>query len=566
MAVFYRLMLLLVVALLAGCGKPSETVSANSMRIAEPTPEQKFAATLKEAERGDAVAQRDLGMMYENGDGVAKDDTQAVVWHRKAAEQGDAKAQVNLGVHYAYGEGVPEDAVQAVAWFRKASEQGDARAQRALGAMYRIGKGVDKDAAQAVEWMRKAAEQGDVKAQLFLGNAYRDGEGILKNAALAAEWYRKAADQGNADAQFNLGSIYSVGEDVPKDAEQAAKWYRKAAEQGDAKAQNMLGWIYGRGDGVPKDAAVSVEWYRRAAEQGNPTGQYNLGVNYARGEGIAADQVLAYAWLNLAAAGGDGDAQKARAVIERNMSSAQQREAQALSSKWKAGQGIGREGAAATASTGNSSTLSKQSTGTGFFVARDGLAITNYHVIAGCTEVRIDGRDGIARVITDDKVNDLALLFIPGNIAATASIAKEPQKLRQGGEIVVFGFPLNSTLSSSGNLTPGVVSALTGLGNNTNQMQITAPIQPGSSGSPVLNKKGEVVGVVSMKLSDSKMVKVTGSVGQNVNFAVSGLTLKTFLDTHKVDYSYGGMISFDKSAADLADEARKWTLIVECWK
>lgn len=131
---------------------------------------------------------------------------------------------------------------------------------------------------------------------------------------------------------------------------------------------------------------------------------------------------------------------------------------------------------------------------------------------------------------------------------------------------MVFGFPLNSLLSSGGNLTPGVVSAMTGLGNNTNQIQITAPIQPGSSGSPVMNKKGEVVGVVSMKLSDSKMAKATGSIGQNVNFAVSGQTLRTFLDTHKVEYRSGGVLSFEKSTADLADEARKWTLVVECWK
>ena len=69
-----------------------------------------------------------------------------------------------------------------------------------------------------------------------------------------------------------------------------------------------------------------------------------------------------------------------------------------------------------------------------------------------------------------------------------------------------------------------------------------------------------------MKLSDAKMAKATGQIGQNVNFAVSGQTLRTFLDTHKVEYRSGGLLSFEKSAADLADEARKWTLVVECWK
>ena len=82
----------------------------------------------------------------------------------------------------------------------------------------------------------------------------------------------------------------------------------------------------------------------------------------------------------------------------------------------------------------------------------------------------------------------------------------------------------------------------------------------------MLNKKGEVVGLVSMKLSDMKMVKATGSVSQNVNFAVSGQTVKTFLDTHQVKYGTGGFVFFDKSAADLADEGRRWTTVVECWK
>jgi hypothetical protein len=82
----------------------------------------------------------------------------------------------------------------------------------------------------------------------------------------------------------------------------------------------------------------------------------------------------------------------------------------------------------------------------------------------------------------------------------------------------------------------------------------------------VLNRKAEVVAVVSSKLSDSKMVRATGQVGQNVNFAISGQTLKNFLDTHAVKYATGGFLNFAKSSSDIADEARKWTVIVECWR
>ncbi len=343
---------------------------------------------------------------------------------------------------------------------------------------------------------------------------------------------------------------------------------QQKAMAGNADAQLRLGQMYFRGEGVPKDAAKAVEWFQKAAAQGNAGAQYVIGLMYGRGEGVSKDFVLAYAWLNLAAAGNE-HATEGRSIVEGQLSKSELAEAQRLSSAWKKDQILAREGRPASASTAPAATpgtLVKQQTGSLFVVSKTGHAITNQHVIQGCTELRIEGREGVAKKVTEDAVNDLALVQIPGEVKATAAIVTDPAKLRQGEDIVVFGFPLNAVLSSGGNLTPGVVSALTGLGNNTNQIQITAPIQPGSSGSPVLNKKGEVVGVVSMKLDDKKMVKATGQIGQNVNFAVSGQTLKTFLDTHKVEYRSGRLLSFEKSTADLADEARKWTLVVECWK
>src|SRR6266496_2326797 len=85
------------------------------------------------AEAGDAESQVELGLRYEQGKGVAKDQVEAIKWYRKAAEQNLAEAQYNLGVYYYAGEGVAKDQVEAVKWYRKAAEQNYAAAQSNLG-------------------------------------------------------------------------------------------------------------------------------------------------------------------------------------------------------------------------------------------------------------------------------------------------------------------------------------------------------------------------------------------------------------------------------------------------
>ena len=184
--------------------------------------------TLK-AEQGDAEAQFNLGLKYENGQGVAQDYTKAVYWYTKAAEQGHVWAQNNLGLMYDNGQGVAQDYTKAVYWYTKSAEQGNAGAQNNLGLMYYNGQGVAQDYAKAVELFTKAAEQGDAVAQNNLGNIYKNGTpiysktvvvnadgsktenviGIAKDHKKAIYWYTKAAEQGNADAQKALDSLKS---------------------------------------------------------------------------------------------------------------------------------------------------------------------------------------------------------------------------------------------------------------------------------------------------------------------------------------------------------------------
>src|SRR3989344_2113012 len=567
--------LFLIVMFVAVVGACDKSTPLSPKQEAAPSVEERSAQLQKQADSGDAGAQFDLGMRYAKGEGVPKDIVKAVEWHQKAAAQGHAKAQFALGFMYNNGIGVPKDAAKAAEWYQKAAAQGNADAQFSLGMAYADGEGVPKNATKAAEWLQKAAAQGDAGLQAMLAEMYYYGKGVPKNAAKAIEWYQKAAAQGHAEAQFSLGLMHANGKEVPKNAAQAIEWWQKAAAQGHVGAQQNLtvmyfniGLTYLKGEGVPKDAAKAVEWFQKAAAQGHAGAQKNLGVTYVKGEGVSKDWVLAYAWTNLAAAPGEKRAKELRDLI--TLSSAQRAEAERLSSNWKPGQVLSREGES-DSGTGNTAqvggALAKKGAGTAFVVSTEGHAVTNHHVVAGCKELRIQGRSELIQMITRDAVSDLALLKMPGETRAAAVLTPDLASLRQGQDIVVFGFPLDSVLSSGGNLTPGVVSAITGLGNNSNQIQITAPIQPGSSGSPVMDKKGHVVGVVNMKLSDSAMAKATGSLPQNVNFAVSGQTLKAFLDANRVPYKTGGsFFSLEKSLADLGDEARKWTTVVECWK
>ena len=116
------------------------------------------------AEQGDASAQSNLGVMYDNGWGVPENDKTAVKWYTLAAEQGLASAQFNLGLMNDNGEGVPENDKTAVKWYTKAAEQGLASAQGNLGLMYDNGEGVLTDTKRAYMWLNLASYNGSEKA------------------------------------------------------------------------------------------------------------------------------------------------------------------------------------------------------------------------------------------------------------------------------------------------------------------------------------------------------------------------------------------------------------------
>lgn len=284
------------------------------------------------ADRGFADAQNNLGVCYENGNGVAKSYAEAVKWYKLAAEQGDSGAQVNLGLCYENGNGVKQSYEEAVKWYQLAAEQGNAYGQGNLGLCYDLGLGVKQDYDKAVKWYRLAAEKGNADAQNNLGTCYRDGTGVEQSDEEAARWFRLSADQGNAYGQGNLGWCYEYGCGVEQSYEEAVKWYKLSAEQGNASAQNNLGLCYEYGDGVEQDDKEAVKWYRLSAEQGDSNAQVNLGWCYEYGIGVKLSNGEAVKWYTLAAEQGNAFGQNNLGVCYYNGNGVEQNYAEAV--KW----------------------------------------------------------------------------------------------------------------------------------------------------------------------------------------------------------------------------------------
>jgi uncharacterized protein len=146
---------------------------------------------------------------------------------KSLAEKGNAEAQYNLGVMYILGRGVPQDTKQAVDLWSKAADQGNsANAQFNLGVMYRQGKGVPADDKQAVSYWAKAAEQGHTQAQLYVGIMYAQGAGTAQDKVQAYKWFSIAADKGNQAAVQNLNtvSMHMEPAQIEQGKSQAQEW------------------------------------------------------------------------------------------------------------------------------------------------------------------------------------------------------------------------------------------------------------------------------------------------------------------------------------------------------
>ncbi len=181
--------------------------------------------------------------------------------------------------------------------------------------------------------------------------------------------------------------------------------------------------------------------------------------------------------------------------------------------------------------------------GTGFILNTDGFIATNFHVIQDAKDIEVvfPSKDGMktyrVNVFLSDKTNDIAILKIVDS--TFKKITYLPYELSDdyevGEEVFTIGYPQPEIMGTESKLTTGIINSLSGIDNDNTCMQISVPIQPGNSGGPLFNSKGNIVGITTSSLNSIFMVKYKGNIPQNVNYAVKTEYLKVLTKSIRLD-------------------------------
>jgi S1-C subfamily serine protease len=180
-----------------------------------------------------------------------------------------------------------------------------------------------------------------------------------------------------------------------------------------------------------------------------------------------------------------------------------------------------------------------KSSGSGFLISSNGLIVTNYHVVEGANKIDVifpeKGLTKSANIRIKDSKNDIAILEIPD--FSFASYFSQPvpyvlsdiNTIKVGEEVFTLGFPLGEMMGAKSRLSNGRINSLYGLQDDPRLFQISNPLQPGNSGGPLFNNKGELVGLVVSSLNAKYFYENAGIIPQNVNFAIKSTYLQNLI-------------------------------------
>jgi TPR repeat protein/S1-C subfamily serine protease len=478
-------------------------------------------------------------------DDVAPKQTEATA--SKPTPEEEAELNEVVGARY-YADRQYASALEPL---RRAAMMGRAKAQSYLGSMYSSGLGVQQSYSEGVKWYAKAVRRGYLPDFHILANRYMYGNGVEKNLSEAVRLSRIAAEAGNVDAQFQLGQCYQYGEGV-KDELEAEKWYRRAAEQGESSSLSQLASMYSNRalvltQRLTKEAESTwspdqIEPKYRSDPVWGPRFRDLSKTNWERTLLSQREpqfkelRIEKYKWAILGAKQGQEYCQGIYEMITNTtptwfyeMHKAEYAEAfhrvaafvprKENTNEWLTGDAP-RSGAGEASSSG-----------TGFFISEDGYLLTNFHVVddAMSIVIKCGGNTYPARLVKADPINDLALLKLAGKFKAIPLGPSRTAKM--GDSVFTVGFPNPQLQGVAPKLTDGKISSLSGMQDDSRHFQISVAVQPGNSGGALVNSVGNIVGIVTARLSDKAALESSGALPQNVNYAVKSSFILAFLES-----------------------------------
>lgn len=396
------------------------------------------------------------------------------------------------------------------------------------------------------------------------------------NFKSAATVWRELAETGHQTAQINLGALYDNGQGVKEDPTQAVRWYRAAAEAGNPNGQYNLGAMYLDGRGVPRNLETAMAWYLRAAGQQMPQAQLQIGLIYLSARetkehapaapgsrfdlssGELSEKALE--WLRTygmtCSAGGElagvQDAMERIREIDPGHSALALLESELAKGEGTGAQATGGEDFAGSA------------TGTGWPVS-GGYVITNNHVIAGSESVVLvdtEGRRFNAWAVLRDEIHDIAFLSVADAQHLPPALPLAEDAALPGTPVFTVGYPRPDTLGIAPKLSEGAISGLNGPDSNPTLYQTTVSVQPGNSGGPLLNMRGEVVGLVTAMLALRDEELGTLQILSDASCALKIDQLKNHLGQLTPNAFAPGPAAVPSGAARMIDNVRQSTLLV----
>lgn len=268
---------------------------------------------LLSVEKCDATNCNEIGFAY----GKAKDYQQAVKYFVKGCDLNVSTSCGNLGICYENGEGVKKSFVEAFKWYQKACDLGYEQSCYRMSVLYENGQGVEQNLSMALEFYKKSCDLEYANGCFRLGYLYGKGEKVEQNASKASHFYQKACDLDDEVGCFNLGVNHFKGVGVDKDLAKALSFHQKSCDLNYALGCHSVGAFYEEGEGVKQDYAMAKRHYAKACaldkkescdrekimdlnigcESNNGSACNELVTMYIKGNGVKQDagKAIAYA-------------------------------------------------------------------------------------------------------------------------------------------------------------------------------------------------------------------------------------------------------------------------------